>query len=86
MVAETKCQIGARGYSLCCCNCKHKVFVIDHESNNALGFGCTAFLLDERMVYCGGFEHGLCELHEPCEDAYHRQAFVGACVYPDKRR
>ena len=40
----------------CCCRCKNQVLLMDDKSNNAFGVGCIAFL-DEKMVYCGEFEH-----------------------------
>lgn len=47
----------------CCCTCDNRVLLMDHGSNNAFGYGCIAFLKEERMVYCGGFEHGRCEMY-----------------------
>ena len=42
----------------CCCICNNRVLLMDHESNNAFGYGCIVFLKEERQVYCGDFVHG----------------------------
>lgn len=47
----------------CCCICGNRVLLMDHESNNAFGYGCIVFLKEERIVYCSDFEHGRCEMY-----------------------
>jgi hypothetical protein len=52
----------------CCCICQHQVLLMDNKSNNAFGFGCKAFLDEERVIYCHHFEHGRCELFMVIQD------------------
>lgn len=69
------CQLGKMGR--CCCSCARRVVVLDHAAfprKDVVGWGCSVGIemdpLGEPVVYLGGFEHGLCELHARKREAY----------------
>ena len=57
------CWLDAR-YNACCCTCQYQALLRDNSTHLPTGYGCTVFMEDEGLVYVGGFDHGMCELHK----------------------
>lgn len=59
----SKCLLDSHWKS-CCCTCKYQVLLRDNNTQLPVGYGCAVWFEEEKLVYVGDFDHGVCELYK----------------------